>query len=170
MIRSNNEAVRAVADLWEGMVQVIKQYRAEGRGFLYHSETDNNFMSYMNLEELENGIGKEYLGIDDDLHHSLIELVKSGYDFETEFVFVTRKQEEGVTRFIANKGSLKEDGWQEYNSPDHIKQVEQDRQKYAARMMAAHLKQQRMGKKGKSKGSKKENGEVTNPLNLLRRW
>lgn len=156
MIRSNNEAVCAVADLWHGMVRTIKEYQHAGRGLLYMRVGDE-FMSYMDITELEDGVGKDHLDIDPELHEQLVELVKFGYDFDREFVFVTRQEEpDGTTKFIANKGSLAEDGWREYNTPEHIKKVEQDRQKIIARARVLQMKQLRQGgkKAGKSKAKR----------------
>lgn len=100
LIRSNTDAVQAVADLWAAMVQVIKEYQPTGRGILY-SPPNSNFMDYMGLDKLKELDGKEYLGIDDQVYEQLVDVVENRYNFDTEFVLVT-KQIKTVTERLNN--------------------------------------------------------------------
>lgn len=146
LIRSNNDSVQAVADLWEAMVGVIKKYQYSGRGFLYMKQGDN-FMDYMGLDKLKELDGKEYLGIDDQVYGQLVDAVENKYNFDTEFVFVSKQTErDGTIKFLVNIGGLHPEGWKEYNSPEHIKKVEADKQLLMAQEYGRQLKKRRMGK------------------------
>jgi hypothetical protein len=148
IIRSNNGAVIALANIWAAMVELINEYKHTGRGFLFYPQ-GSSFMDYMGLDELKGkGFdGQAHLGIEDDLYQQLIEVVEDKYTPEGEFVFVTRQEIGGKTKFVVNIGSLAVDGWKEHRSPEDIRRVEAEKQKFAAKRRLELMKQQRIGGK-----------------------
>jgi len=151
LIRSNNQSVEAVSSVYKAMVQCIKDNHCEGRGFLYCRIGDDSLW-FVSLNEFEKDDGATLIDIDPDQYIELLELVRSGYSFEEEFVYVVRQETALNTLFSVNIGSLHDEGWTGFRTEAEIKEREAEYQKAIARARVEQMRRDRG--KGKKKGKR----------------
>jgi hypothetical protein len=141
-IKSNNQAVDAVANVYRTMVKSINDNRHEGRGFLYCRQDDAQLW-FISLSDFEKDDGAALIDIDPEQYQGLLDLVRSGYDFDNEFVFVVRQDLPDNVLFSANVGSLHNEGWTGFRSKEDIKTQEAQSQKAIAKLRLEQMKRDR---------------------------
>lgn len=145
-IQSSAQAVEATAQVWRGMVDLVKDCKIEhGRGCVYY-EKNSDTLGYISLFDLQQNSAED-LELDPDIRRQLLALVGGKYDFHTEFILLVKHEHDSEIRYVLQIGALDYEGWREVKSPEEIKAQERESQLTQARMLKAMFEQKRKKKK-----------------------
>jgi hypothetical protein len=146
LIKSNNQSIEAVQNVYESMLQAVENNKSQGRGFMYF-EFGEETLWFISLEDFQKTDGASLINIDEPQYSELLDLLRDGYDFDSQFVYVVRQETNNNITFSVNVANIDPDGWKFFRDPEDIRRQEAEQQKAIAKLRLNMMKRQRKGKK-----------------------
>jgi hypothetical protein len=142
--KSSEEAFQAFSLLHGLIVRFVKENKSEiKRGFAFTAHP-SDVLYYYSLWELQED--PDLIGCNAEIRSQIIELLGT-YDFDNEYIYVIRVENEDPIRFIVQTGPLDENGVEQIKSKEEIQKAAAIKLKIGAQRHLAELKAKRKGKR-----------------------